>query len=217
MTQKYKMFTVAGLGAFLATFESSSINVALPTLSNQFATDIDGVSWVVLAYTLTIGPTLLIFSALARKIGIKRIYLTGFALFSVGSIICGFSSGLPQLLFGRVVQGLGASMNMALGPAVITHAFPKGERGKGMGFVAMVVGAGLLLGPLLGGYLVTLDWRLIFIAPLAISWVPFIIIPQIDDWRENEGKDTRVNILSGAVPFPPDAQDSSAICSSDSP
>ncbi|MCH7879208.1 MAG: MFS transporter, partial [candidate division Zixibacteria bacterium] len=151
MSQKFKMFTVAGLGAFLATFESSSINVALPSLSDHFAFDIDTVSWVVLAYTLTIGPTLLLFSAWARRVGIKRIYLTGFALFAAGSLICGLTQSFELLLAGRVVQGLGASMNMALGPAVITHAFPKGERGKGMGYVAMVVGAGLLMGPLLGG------------------------------------------------------------------
>ncbi len=201
MSQKYKMFTVAGLGAFLATFESSSINVALPSLSNHFASNIDTVSWVVLAYTLTIGPTLLLFSAWARRVGIKRIYLTGFALFAAGSLICGLSQGFELLLVGRVVQGLGASMNMALGPAVIAHAFPKGERGKGMGFVAMVVGAGLLMGPLLGGYLVTLDWRLIVLAPRALAWLPIVIIPSIEDWKDNKRHEEKINLLSGAIFF----------------
>ncbi|MFQ5606986.1 MAG: MFS transporter [Candidatus Zixiibacteriota bacterium] len=201
MNQRYKMFTVAGLGAFLATFESSSINVALPSLSSHFGSNIDSVSWVVLIYTQTIGPTLLLFAAWARKVGVKFIYLTGFSLFAAGSLICGLSNSFELLLAGRVVQGLGASMNMALGPAVITHAFPKGERGKGMGFVAMVVGAGLLLGPLLGGYLVTLDWRYIFLAPLALAWVPFAIVPGIDDWRENQRREEKVNLFSGAVFF----------------
>lgn len=201
MSQKFKMFTVAGLGAFLATFESSSINVALPSLSDHFAFDIDTVSWVVLAYTLTIGPTLLLFSAWARRVGIKRIYLTGFALFAAGSLICGLTQSFELLLAGRVVQGLGASMNMALGPAVITHAFPKGERGKGMGYVAMVVGAGLLMGPLLGGYLVTVDWRLIFLAPLAFAWIPFVIIPSIEDWKESKRHKEKINLASGAIFF----------------
>ncbi|HSG99238.1 MAG TPA: MFS transporter, partial [candidate division Zixibacteria bacterium] len=81
------------------------------------------------------------------------------------------------------------------------HAFPKGERGKGMGLVAMIVGAGLLSGPLVGGYLVTLSWRWIFLAPLAFSWVAFVILPQLSEWREPEKRAGRLNIGSGAVLF----------------
>ncbi|MCH9032149.1 MAG: MFS transporter, partial [candidate division Zixibacteria bacterium] len=140
MSPRYRMFAVAGLAAFIATFESSSINVALPTISRSFGTNLNGVSWVILAYTLTIGPTLLLFAKLSARIGIKPVYLAGFSLFLIGCLVCGLAGSFNMLVSGRVCQGLGASMIISLGPAVITRAFPKGERGKGMGLAGMVVG-----------------------------------------------------------------------------
>ncbi len=201
MTERYKMFTVAGLGALLATFETSSVNVALPSLAKHFDINLDTVSWVVLSYSLIIAPTLLLFAALASRIGFKKIYLTGFALFSVGSLVAGFSNDFTFLIVGRVIQGLGASMNISLGPAVIASAFPKGERGKGMGMIAMLVGVGLLAGPLLGGYLATVDWRLIFLAPLALSLWPFFLVPRIHSWRTPSNPDKNISPLSGAILF----------------
>ncbi len=201
MTERYKMFTIAGLGALLATFETSSVNVALPSLAKHFNIGIDLVSWVVLCYSLIIAPTLLLFAALATRIGFKKIYLTGFALFSVGSLVAGFSDDFTFLIVGRIIQGLGASMNIALGPAVIASAFPKGERGKGMGMIAMLVGVGLLAGPLLGGYLSTIDWRLIFLAPLPLSILPLFLVPRVHSWRTPSNPDKRISPLSGAVLF----------------
>ena len=201
MTERYKMFTVAGLGALLATFETSSVNVALPTLAKHFNINLDVVSWVVLSYTLVIAPTLLLFSALASRIGFRKIYYTGFGLFSLGSLVAGFSNDFTFLIIGRIIQALGASMNISLGPAVITHAFPKGERGKGMGMIAMLVGAGLLMGPLLGGYLVTINWRYIFLAPLALSFWPFLVLPKIHAWREANNPDKHISPLSGVILF----------------
>jgi EmrB/QacA subfamily drug resistance transporter len=205
MTQKYKMFSIAGLGALLATFETSSINVALPSLSRHFGYDLDIISWIALCYTLTIAPTLLLFAALASRIGFKRVYFMGFTLFSIGSLVAGLADGFTLMLVGRVIQGIGASMNIALGPAVVSHAFPRGERGKGMGYVAMIVGLGLLSGPLIGGYLVTVSWRLIFLAPLAFSWTAYLILPGLDEWKSAEDRDShsgaRMNIVSGATLF----------------
>lgn len=201
VSQKYKMFSIAGLGALLATFETSSINVALPSLSRHFGYDLDLISWVALSYTLTIAPTLLLFAGLASRIGFKRVYFMGFTLFSIGSLVAGVSDGFVLMLIGRIVQGVGASMNIALGPAVIAHAFPRGERGKGLGYVAMIVGLGLLSGPLLGGYLVEVSWRLIFLAPLAFSWTAYLILPQLQEWRENNSQGGTLNIASGATLF----------------
>ena len=196
------MFAVAGLATFIATFESSSINIALPTISRSLGTNLNGVSWVILAYTLTIGPTLLLFAKLSGRIGIKPIYLVGFSLFLIGCVICGMAGSLNLLVAGRVCQGLGASMIISLGPAVITHAFPKGERGKGMGMVGMIVGAGLLLGPAVGGTLVgSYGWESIFYAPIPLTLLAFALVFRLPEWRGSNSNDEKLNYVSSAFFF----------------
>lgn len=147
----------------MATLDSSIVNVALPTITESFQTTISYSRWVVIAYLLSITGLLLLFGKLADVIGRKAIFILGYFVFTLGSILCGRSAFILELIFSRGIQGLGAAMLMANGPAIITSAFEARERGKALGILAMVVSLGLAAGPAIGGVLVKFfSWESVF-------------------------------------------------------
>lgn len=170
MSGKWRVLSAVACGTFMATLDSSIVNIALPTLTKEFDTDLYRIKWVVIIYLLVITCMLLPFGRLSDQYGRKRVFQAGFSLFTLGSLLCGMSQGLNWILFSRVIQGIGASMLMANGPAIITTTFPSSERGKALGTLAMVVSAGLVTGPSLGGLMITAwGWRSIFLVNLPIG------------------------------------------------
>jgi MFS family permease len=138
-----------GSGIFLGTIDSSIVNVALPTMAKELETTFAAVQWVVVAYLLTLATFVLSVGRLGDMLGKKRIYTTGFAVFTVGSVLCGLAPAIAWLVTARVVQAVGAAMIFALGMAIITQAFPPSERGRALGISgALVAGPepGVLLG-----------------------------------------------------------------------
>ncbi|MCZ7384789.1 MAG: MFS transporter [Candidatus Methanoperedens sp.] len=163
------MFTV-WIGIFMATLDGSIVNVALPTLTEYFKTDITTIEWVVMAYLLTITSLLLSLGRISDMAGRKMIFAGGLAIFTIGSGLCAISGSENQLIFYRVVQGIGAAMLMATGIAIITHAFPPRERGKAMGLIGTVVAIGSMAGPVAGGFLIeNVGWQSIFYINIPIG------------------------------------------------
>lgn len=168
--QKWWVLAAVACGTFMATLDSSIVNIALPTLTKVLETDLYRIKWVVIAYLLVITCLLLPFGKLSDLYGRKKIFQTGFLIFTIGSLLCGLAFNLTWLLVSRAFQGIGAAMLMANGPAVITAAFPGGERGRALGTLAMVVSAGLISGPSIGGLLITtLGWKSIFLVNIPIG------------------------------------------------
>ncbi len=152
------------------------MNLALPTITRYFGVEIITVQWVVAAYLLTVTGLLLTFGRLADLLGRQRLFALGIAVFTLGSGLCSVSSGVFQLIGFRVVQGLGAAMLMATGPAIITHAFPGRERGKALGIIGTVVSIGSTTGPMLGGLLIGwLGWQSIFYINLPVGLLGFYL------------------------------------------
>lgn len=156
------------IGTFMAPLDASIVNTVLPAISEDFHTEIPLVQWVPTIYLLTICCLILLFGRLGDMIGCKKVFLSGLAAFTVTSAICGVSQNIWMLIVFRGLQGLAASMLMAVGVAIVTAAFPPYERGKAMGFYAVCIAAALGLGPVLGGIIAEHgSWR----------WVFFINIP----------------------------------------
>ncbi len=154
MEYKWKAMFIVWIGIFMATLDGSIVNVALPTLTDYFKTDITTIEWVIMAYLLTITSLLLSLGRLSDIFGRKSIFAGGLAVFTIGSGLCALSATEGQLILFRVVQGIGAAMTMATGVAIITHAFPPKERGKAMGLIGTVVAVGSMAGPITGGFLI---------------------------------------------------------------
>lgn len=147
----------------MATLDSSIVNVALPSITASFHTGLAQSRWVVISYLFSITGLLLFFGKLADVVGRKAIFNVGFLIFTLGSVMCGLSANINQLIFFRGIQGFGAAMLMANGPAIITATFPSNELGKALGTLAMVVSAGLAIGPTMGGLMVRFfTWPSVF-------------------------------------------------------
>jgi EmrB/QacA subfamily drug resistance transporter len=173
---KWYVMAAVGTGVFLATVDSSIINVSLPTLVRALQTEFAVVQWVVLAYLLTITCTMAAIGRLADMVGKKSIYMLGFVIFTLGSALCGLAPTVNWLIAFRVLQALGAAMTMALGAAIVTEAFPPEERGRAMGIIGAVVSIGIVTGPALGGVILgVLSWRWIFYVNLPVGIIGILL------------------------------------------
>ncbi|MEN6524088.1 MAG: MFS transporter, partial [Anaerolineaceae bacterium] len=127
--KKWFVMAAVAMGIFLATVDSSIVNIALPVLVKELDTTFTVIEWVVLIYLLTISILLLSVGRIADMVGKKPIYLAGFLVFTVGSFLCGLSNNVYALIGFRSLQAIGASFLMVLGTAIITETFPSTERG----------------------------------------------------------------------------------------
>lgn len=197
--KKYKCLLVCALAAFVATLDASIVNLSLPTLSRHFSVSIDLVAWVVLSYTLTITATLLLAGRLAVRKGYAFAYSFGFGFFTFGSLLAAISDNVWLLIGSRIIQGLGASFLMASGPALITRAFPVRERGRAIGIIGTAVGAGLMSGPPLGGFIISAaGWPVIFLINIPIGLFGIVFAAKILKALPPDDPHSKIDIPGGA-------------------
>jgi len=205
MERKWLILTSVSLGSLMATLDGSIVNIALPAIQNDFRIDLTTIEWVVVAYLLVVGCLLLPFGRLGEVLTFKRVYLVGFTVFTLASVCCGSSPNVVGLVGFRVVQGVGAAMIMAMGPAIVARTFPAHERGRALGLNAISVSIGLSLGPALGGVLTQVaTWRAIFLinAPiglLAIVWAARVLPAETPG--KGQSFDVKGAALSGVALF----------------
>ncbi len=189
------------IGVFMSTLDASIVNISLPTIVQSLNTDLKTVAWVVMAYLIIITGCLLLMGRLADLFGQRRVFLLGFLTFTLGSALCGSSSAIHFLIGSRMIQGLGASALMAIGPAIVTTAFPEKDRGKALGMLGSVVSLGFITGPLIGGFLVEhLGWRSIFFINLPIGAIGTILSSKILKGDRTTGK-TQLDLRSALLFF----------------
>lgn len=193
------VFGVVALGTFMATLDSSIVNVALPTISRELNASLTLLQLVVTIYLLTISSTLPIWGKLGDTWGPKKVYIYGFLVFILGSVLCGLANNVIFLVASRVAQGIGAAMMMANNMGIVTAAFPSQQRGKALGSMGAVVAAGSLTGPSLGGFLVTsYGWSSIFFINIPIGILGFFLgsyLLKNDLARERQAFDFRGALL----------------------
>jgi EmrB/QacA subfamily drug resistance transporter len=175
-TNKWAILIVAAVGSFMATLDTSIVNISLPSIAHNFNVPLNGeIEWVVIAYLVATAAIMLTAGRLADMIGRKIVWITGLILFTASSACCGVSPTLAFLIIARTVEGLGGALIMAVGPAMIAGAFLPQERGKALGFNAIVASLGISVGPVLGGFLTgALSWRWIFYVNVPVGILGFI-------------------------------------------
>ena len=173
---KWVVFAILAVGIFMATLDSSIVNISLPTIAHFFGVPLSGaVEWIIIAYLVVTAGVLLTVGRIADTIGRKPIWAAGLIIFTVGSAICGASVSLGMLIAARALQGLGGAFIMAISPAMLTSAFPARERGRALGMNAVIVALGVSVGPTLGGIITqSISWRWIFYVNVPLGIIGII-------------------------------------------
>jgi len=184
---KGPVFLITTLSSFLTPFMSSSITVALPSIAKEFKLDAILLSWVPMSYVLTGAVFLVPFGRAGDIWGRKRIFQYGAILYTLSSMLLPFSISATFLIAFRICQGFAASMVYSTGLAMLTSAYPPGERGSVLGINVAAVYSGLSLGPFLGGLLTQhFGWRSLFfsILPVCFAVLYYSFWRVKGDWAE---------------------------------
>ena len=175
-TSRWAILIAVVLVTFMATLDSSIVNVALPVMSDALGATSSAIAWVVSAYLIAISATILVFGKLGDTWGKIRIFQIGLVIFTVGSFLCGVTNSFGGLLLARVVQAVGAGGTMANSQGIITRTFPTEGRGRALGINGAFVALGALAGPPLGGFIVSVaTWEYLFWINIPIGIVVFLI------------------------------------------
>ena len=170
LDRKWWVLVAVGVGTLMSALDSSVVNAVLPVMRRDLGTDVATIQWVVTVYLLVVSGLLLTFGRLGDLKGNRTMYLTGFAVFVLASVLCGLSAGVLELTVFRAVQALGAAMLFANSPAILTKTFPPNERGRALGLQGTMTYLGLVIGPPLGGWLTGLfGWQAIFVIHVPIG------------------------------------------------
>jgi len=170
---QWTALSVTTVGALLASIQGSALLIALPDILRELNTSFFTVMWVLIGYLLVLTVLTPVIGRLADLWGRKRLYNAGFIAFTLGSLVAGLAQ--PQfhgvdLIVGRLIQGVGASLLVTNSTIIVTDAFRKGQVGLGLGVNQIAGAAGFLIGPIVGGLLTEFSWRWVFLfnVPLGI-------------------------------------------------
>jgi EmrB/QacA subfamily drug resistance transporter len=160
------------LGSIMTILDATIVNVALPTLGREFGTSISTIQWVPTIYLLAFASVIPLTGWASERFGAKRVWLTSLSAFMLGSLLCGLSGSVAELLASRVLQGLGAGMIMPVGQAILAQAAGPARTGRVMSIVGVPLLLGPIAGPVIGGVIVgSASWRWIFFVNLPVGAV----------------------------------------------
>lgn len=188
---KQSALLVAAVASFLMPFMGSSVNLALPSIAEDFALNAVVLSWVATSYLLAAAVFLVPFGRVADIRGRKKVFVYGVAVYTIGSLLCGLSVSAAMLLASRVLQGIGGAMMFGTSLAIVTSVFPPHERGRALGITVAAVYTGLSLGPFAGGFFTQyLGWRSVFLfnVPLGVLLVAVVLWRLRAEWAEARGE-----------------------------
>ncbi len=161
---------VTTIGSFMSLFDSTIVNIALPSVLRDFHQDLGNGQLVLTSYLMALAVVIPISGWLGERVGMKRLYMITLVLFTIGSVLCGLAWNLQSLIAFRILQGLGGGMLQPLGMAIVFTMITPLERGYFSSVLGLPLLAAPLLGPSVGGYLVQYaSWRMIFLMNLPIG------------------------------------------------
>ena len=161
---------VVVLGAILTILDATIVNVALPTLGRDFGTSISTIQWVPTIYLLAFAAVIPASGWATERFGARRVWIVSLAVFLAGSLGCGLSGSVAELIGFRVLQGLGGGMIMPVGQAILARAAGPQRMGRVMSIIGVPLLLGPVVGPVIGGALVSeASWRWIFLVNLPVG------------------------------------------------
>jgi MFS transporter, DHA2 family, methylenomycin A resistance protein len=180
MARPRASLSVAMLGFFVVALDAQIVNVALPAIRNDLGGGLTGLQWVVTGYTLVFSALQLFAGTFSDGVGARRAYGIGMILFTLASAACAFSPNLPMLVGGRILQGIGAAMITPASLALIREAYHDAvQRGHAVVYWGLGGSVAAAAGPVLGGLLTVIDWRLIFLVNLPVGALALLVLARV--------------------------------------
>lgn len=193
--QRLILFSVC-FASFMVNLDTYIVNISLPGIAAYFNSTPKEVSWIVLGYNLTVASLLIIMGRVGDRLGLKRIFISGFALFTVSSVMCGVAPTILVLILGRCIQGIGASMLYAMTPAMIPRFLPPSMRGPAFGTLATASALGITVGTPLGGVITGLSsWHWIFLINIPVGIIAILLC------RKTIPEESRQSLTTGERGF----------------
>lgn len=192
--------TISGSG--LAMLDATVVNVALQRLGRDLGAGFRDLQWIVNAYILTLAALILLGGALGDRFGRRRVFVVGVVWFAVASLLCGIAPDAEFLVAARALQGVGGALLTPGSLAIISASFEGGERARAIGAWSGLAGLAGAVGPFLGGWLVELDWRAVFLVNLPVA--AFVIavtlrhVPETRDVESPRGLDISGTVLAAS-------------------
>jgi len=172
MERRWKVLALVSIGVFMVSLDLFIVNIAFPDIESDFAgSSVSSVSWVLNAYAIVLAALMVSGGRLADRHGRKRLFLWGLAIFVLGSALCGAAPTVETLVAARVVQAAGAALMLPTSLALILPEFEPRQRAHAIGIWAAIGGLAAAAGPPIGGLLVELSWRLVFLVNVPIGLV----------------------------------------------
>jgi EmrB/QacA subfamily drug resistance transporter len=195
MAQRWKVLLIVSVGLFMSSLDLFIVNIAFPDLARDFdGASFSSLSWVLNAYAIVFAALLVPAGRLADRVGRKRIFISGLLLFSASSALCAAAPSVPFLVAARILQAAGGAMMMPATLGLILPAFPAEQRALAIGIWSAVGGVAAALGPPIGGLVLELSWRWIFLVNVPIGLVTAVFaVRMLDEVREPE--DGRPDLL----------------------
>ncbi len=195
----WRTLAVLCVGAFAILMDTTIVNVAVPSLIDGLHAGLDDVLWINNAYLLVFGALLVTMSRLGDILGQRRLFIIGLAVFAVSSALCGVAQNPGQLIAARAVQGLGAAILAPQPLVIISATLPPQQRGAALGVYNSMIALAAVIGPTLGGVLVSyVGWRWIFYVNLPITITGIVLAYRmVPDLRL--GRRHRLDIIGVAL------------------
>ena len=190
MERRWRVLAITSVGVFMASLDLFIVNIAFPDIQADFAgASLADLSWVLNAYAIVFAALLVPAGRVADRIGRKRVFVAGLLTFTAGSGASALAGSVPVLVGARVVQAAGGAMMMPASLGLVLPAFPAAQRPVAVGIWSAVGGVAAALGPPLGGLLVELSWRWIFLVNVPIGLiVALIAVRSLEEVREPSGE-----------------------------
>jgi EmrB/QacA subfamily drug resistance transporter len=182
------VLTATILGSSMAFIDGTVVNIAVPVLQSDLGATLSQAQWVVQAYSLVLAALILVGGALGDRLGRRRLFVAGIALFTAASVVCGVSANLTQLIAARVIQGIGAALLVPESLAIISASFADDrERGRAIGTWSGFTALTAATGPLIGGLLIAAgSWRYAFFLNVPVAVVALFFASRVPESRSTE-------------------------------